>query len=72
MSTLSDPDEPECMEEVNISNQDGSRVEDDYLKMIICHDYLKAREDPDRFRLCQKCPLPPSKNAAYKLCCDKH
>ena len=29
MSTLSDPDEPECMEEVNISNQDGSRVEDD-------------------------------------------
>ena len=28
MSTLSDPDEPECMEEVNISNQDGSGVEE--------------------------------------------
>ena len=28
MSTLSDPDEPECMEEVNISNQDGSGGEE--------------------------------------------
>ena len=39
MSTLSDPDEPECMEEVNISNQDGSRVEDD---VQIC--IIKARQ----------------------------
>ena len=44
-----------------------------YDSLLCCvHSIWKAREDPDRFNFCKKCPLPPSINATYNLCCKKH
>ena len=41
-------------------------------KLIICHDYWMSREPAEMFKLCPKCPQPPSNNACYQICFDKH
>lgn len=35
-------------------------------------DYLMQRQQTKAFRLCKKCPQPPSSEASYILCCRKH
>ena len=35
-------------------------------------DYLLQRQQTSAFRLCKKCPQPPSSGAAYIICCKKH
>ena len=41
-------------------------------KMIVSHDYWLSRENFESYRLCEKCPPPPSSLACYKICCMKH
>ena len=42
--------------------------------MIICKDYWLSRAEgvDDGFKLCSKCPKPPSPEACYKISCAKH
>ena len=35
-------------------------------------DYLLQRQQTSAFRLCKKCPQPPSPGASYIICCKKH
>ena len=35
--------------------------------LLITRDYLKRRQNTDAYRLCEKCPLLPSKNASYVI-----
>ena len=51
---------------------DDSLTVDRTNKMIICHDYWKAREPDERYDLCPDCPKPSSTLAKYRCCCDKH
>ena len=41
-------------------------------KLVILQDYLKKRINTEEFRLCPKCPQPPSLQSCYKVCCMKH
>ena len=40
--------------------------------LLITRDYLIRRQNNDAYRLCEKCPLPPSKNASYVINCGRH
>jgi hypothetical protein len=40
--------------------------------MVFLMDYLRKRENPEAFRLCEGCPPPPHNDACYKCCCAKH
>ena len=35
-------------------------------------DYLLQRQKTSAFRICKKCPQPPSSAASYVICCKKH
>jgi hypothetical protein len=47
---------------------DPERVE----SMIICHDFWMKRDSQTNFKLCNKCPKPPAKEAKYNIMCSKH
>ena len=34
---------------------------------IFLHDYLNKRLVPEEFKLCGKCPQPPSKDTSYRI-----
>ena len=40
--------------------------------LIICRDYWMSRSEGESYKLCEKCPQPPSKEARYKISCSKH
>ena len=40
--------------------------------LIICRDYWMSRSEEESYKLCEKCPQPPSKEARYKISCAKH
>ena len=35
--------------------------------LIICRDYWMSRSEEESYKLCEKCPQPPSKEARYKI-----
>ena len=40
--------------------------------MIISRDFWMSRALLDSYRVCDKCPPPPSPMANYKVCCVEH
>ena len=40
--------------------------------MVVCRDYWFSHAAMDSYRLCEKCPQPPSNMAMYKIQCSKH
>ena len=40
--------------------------------MTVCRDYWMSRTATDSYRICDKCPNPPSTSACYKISCSKH
>ena len=50
-------------------NLNESRVEAE----VFLGDYWRRRSNPEEdFKLCRKCPQPPSQQCCYKLTCSKH
>ena len=39
--------------------------------LVVMTDFFMGRKN-DNFRLCDQCPHPPSKDAKYKILCNKH
>lgn len=40
--------------------------------LIISRDFIMKRQNEDSFRLCEKCPQPPSTSASYIISCPEH
>ena len=40
--------------------------------LILCRDFWLSRSNKSAFRLCEKCPRPPSSEASYVITCSKH
>ena len=40
--------------------------------LILCRDFWLSRSNQSAYRLCEKCPKPPSSDASYVITCSKH
>lgn len=60
------------MESLLVSSDRKSLLPSRVAGLCETRDYLLQRQQTQAYRLCKKCPQPPSTEASYILCCKKH